>query len=64
MWLTFLRSLFKYYVLSACILFKIISPVLKHLILFFFFFFIGAVAARVQEGREELLNVQGQEGWW
>ena len=23
----------------------------------------GVVAARVQEGREELLQVQGQEGW-
>ena len=23
----------------------------------------GAVAARVQEGLEELLHVQGQEGW-
>ena len=23
----------------------------------------GAVAARAQEGREELLHVQGQEGW-
>ena len=24
----------------------------------------AAVAARVQEGLEELLHVQGQEGWW
>ena len=24
----------------------------------------GAVAARVQEGLEELLHIQGQEGWW
>ena len=24
----------------------------------------GAVAMRVQEGREELLHIQGQEGWW
>ena len=24
----------------------------------------GAVAVRAQEGLEELLHVQGQEGWW
>ena len=24
----------------------------------------GAVAARVQEGLEELSHVEGQEGWW
>ena len=24
----------------------------------------GAVAAWMQEGLEELLHVQGQEGWW
>ena len=24
----------------------------------------GLVAARVQEGLEELFHVQGQEGWW
>ena len=23
-----------------------------------------AVAARAQEGQEELLHIQGQEGWW
>ena len=24
----------------------------------------GVVTAQVQEGREELFHVQGQEGWW
>ena len=24
----------------------------------------GAVAVGAQEGREELLHIQGQEGWW
>ena len=28
-----------------------------------FLFFIGAVGVMAQEGQEELLHIQGQEGW-